>query len=59
VYGGAIQVMGKVRKTRHQNPLFGHIGDEISKKQQKKKKKQYTGHHKFGGELSLPCLFFS
>jgi hypothetical protein len=28
-----------VRKRRHRNPLFGHIGDEISKNREKK----YTG----------------
>jgi hypothetical protein len=26
----------KVRKRRHWNPLFGHIGDEISKNREKK-----------------------
>jgi hypothetical protein len=26
----------KVRKRRHWNPLFGHIGDEISKNSEKK-----------------------
>jgi hypothetical protein len=26
-----IKVIRKVRKRRHQKPLFGHIGDEISK----------------------------
>ncbi len=27
----AIKVIRKVRKRRHPNPVFGHIGDEISK----------------------------
>jgi hypothetical protein len=31
--------MRKVRKRQHQNPMFGHIGDEISKN----RKKKYTG----------------
>jgi hypothetical protein len=34
------KVIRKVRKRRHWNPLFGHIGDEISKN---RKKKKYTG----------------
>jgi hypothetical protein len=33
------KVIGKVRKTQHCNPLFGHIGDEISKNREK----EYTG----------------
>ncbi len=30
-----IKVIRKVRKRRHRNPLFGHIGDEISKNRKK------------------------
>jgi hypothetical protein len=33
------KVIRKVRKRRHRNPLFSHIGDEISKN---KGKKNYT-----------------
>jgi hypothetical protein len=29
------------QQRRHQNPLFGHIGDEMSKQNRKAK---YTGH---------------
>jgi hypothetical protein len=39
----------KSGKTRHQNPLFGHIGDEISKNRGEKK---YTGLQE-GMKLSL------
>jgi len=31
-----IKVICKVRKRRHRNPLFGHIGDKISKNREKK-----------------------
>jgi hypothetical protein len=30
------QVIPKLRKRRHRNPLFGHMGDEISKRRKKK-----------------------
>ncbi len=58
------RVKPKVRKRWHQNPLFGHIGDKISKNRNKK----YTGlrgkhetqfSSKFGAKLSLPYPFFS
>jgi len=42
------KVIRKVRKTQHRNPLFGHIGDEISKN----RKKKYTGLER-GMKLSL------
>jgi hypothetical protein len=60
----ANKVTRKVRQTRRWNPLFGHIGDDISKNS----KKKYTGlqrgikiqfSSKFGAKLSLPCPFFS
>jgi hypothetical protein len=47
--GGYNKVIRIVRKRRHRNPLFGHIGDEISKNRQKK---GYTGLQG-GMELSL------
>jgi hypothetical protein len=55
----------KSGKTRHQNPLFGHIRDEISKNRGGKKKYWTSRGHetqfssKFGDELSLPYPFFS
>jgi hypothetical protein len=60
----ANKVIRKVRQRRHWNPLFGRIGDEISKNKEKKVHWASTGHEiqfssKFGAELSLPCPFFS
>jgi hypothetical protein len=55
--------MRKVRKRQHWNPLFGHIGDEISK-DRGKSTLGLRGHEpefttKFGAKLSSPCPFFS
>jgi len=60
----ANNVIRKVRQRRHWNPLFGHIGDEISKNREKKVHWASTGYEiqfssKFGAKLSLPCPFFS
>jgi hypothetical protein len=44
------KVIHKVRQRWHRNPLFGHIGDEISKNG--RKKKRYTGLQ-LGMKLSL------
>jgi hypothetical protein len=46
------------------NPLFGHIGDEILRKQEKEVHWVSTGHetrfrNNFGAQLSLPCLSFT
>jgi hypothetical protein len=30
------EVICKIKKIQHQNPMFGHIGDEISKNKEKK-----------------------
>jgi hypothetical protein len=62
---GHSKVSRKVRKRRHRNPLFSHIGDEISKnKGGKITLVALTGHEtqfrsKFGAQLSLHCPFFS
>jgi hypothetical protein len=42
-------------------PLFGHIGDEISKNRGKNKIHWVSRGHEteFGAKLSLPCPFFS
>jgi hypothetical protein len=58
------KVIRKVRQRQHRNPLFGHIGDEISKTRIIKVHWASTGHEtqfssKFGAELSLPSPFFS
>jgi hypothetical protein len=58
------KVIRKVRKWRHRNPLFGHIGDEISKNRKKNSYWASTGHEtqvssKVGDKLSLPPHFFS
>jgi hypothetical protein len=60
------KVIRKVRKRRHRNPPFGHIGDEISKKQVEKNvhlgfngvwnEPQFSP--KFGAKLSSSCTFF-
>jgi hypothetical protein len=60
----SIKVIRKVRQRRHQNPLFRHVRDEISKNGEKKLHWASTGHQtqfnsKFGAKLSLPCPFFS
>jgi hypothetical protein len=59
------QVIHKDRKRRHQNPLFGHIGDEISKNRKKNKvhwastgQKLNLVCSKFSAKLSLPSPFF-
>jgi hypothetical protein len=55
----------KVRQRSHQNSLFGHIGDEISRNMQKKKETALQGGHetqfssKFGAKLSLACPFLT
>jgi hypothetical protein len=54
---------GKDRKRRHWNPLFGHIGDEISKNRGGGNTLGLRGHEtefstKFGAKLSSPCPFF-
>jgi hypothetical protein len=51
-------------KTWHRNPLFGHMGDEISKNRTKKVYWASTRHEtqfstKFAAKLSLPRPFFS
>jgi hypothetical protein len=58
------QVIPKLRKRRHRNPLFGHMGDEISKKRKTKVHWASTRHEtqfnsKLGAKLSLPCPFLS
>jgi hypothetical protein len=57
------EVICKIRKRQHQNPLFGHIGDEISKNKEKKIHRVLTRleiqfNSKFVTKLSLPYPFF-
>jgi hypothetical protein len=58
------KVICKVRKRRHHNPLFGHIGDEVCKNRKKKVHWASREHetqfgNNFGAKLSLSCPFFS
>jgi len=58
------KVIRKLRKRRHRNLLFGHMGDEIFKNRKKKVHWASTRHEtqfssKFGAKLSLPGPFFS
>ncbi len=63
--GGYNKVTRKVRKRRHRNPLFGHIGDEISENRKKKGTMELQGGMKLSLAANLvlnwvcPVLFFS
>jgi hypothetical protein len=53
-----IKVIGKVRKRRQQNPMFGHLRDEISENKENKYTGASRGHEtqsstKFGDQNEL------
>jgi hypothetical protein len=57
------EIIHKVKKRRHQNPVWSHRGQNFEK-QGNKIHGASRGHEtqfssKFGAKLSLPCPFFS